>query len=119
MNKRSVIMTMSMSTSRIKGCMEQPWQWCREGVVKYLLVFNPKAKRYSRASEARLVRQAARLLRGTVAVTYTTPQAERLGARYALADFARHCPHRHCVMAVGGERTGHIAVAALYCSRHA
>src|SRR5919197_2618680 len=39
----------------------------REDIVKYLLVFNPKAKRYSRASEAILVRQAAKLLRGTVA----------------------------------------------------
>ena len=42
----------------------------RKDVVKYLLVFNPKAKRYSRASETSLVRQAARLLSGTVAVTY-------------------------------------------------
>ena len=47
--------------------------------MKYLLVFNPKAKRYSRASEAALVRQAARLLGGTVAVTYTTPQADGTG----------------------------------------
>ena len=46
----------------------------REGVVKYLLVFNPKAKRYSREVEARLVRQASRILGGTVAVTHTTPQ---------------------------------------------
>ena len=47
--------------------------------MKYLLVFNPKAKRYSRASEAMLVRQAAKLLSGTVAVTYTTPQADGRG----------------------------------------
>ena len=51
----------------------------REG-VKYVLVFNPKAKRYSRALEASLVKQAARLLGGNGAVTYTTPQVEGGGA---------------------------------------
>ena len=44
--------------------------------MKYVLVFNPKAKRYSRALEATLVKQAARLLGGNGAVTYTTPQVE-------------------------------------------
>ncbi len=84
--------------------------------MKYLLVFNPKAKRYSRASEARLVRQAARLLSGTVAVTYTTQRAEGLGRRYDIADFARHGHDSHCVIAVGGDGTVNIVISAL--ARH-
>ena len=84
--------------------------------MKYLLVFNPKAKRYSRASAAALVRQAARLLGGTVAVTYTTPQPERPGTRYDIADFARHSHDSDCVIAVGGDGTVNIVISAL--ARH-
>jgi len=85
--------------------------------VKYLLVFNPKAKRYSREVEATIVRQAAGILGGTVAVTHTTPQAGGQGRRYAIADFARHSQHADCVIAVGGDGTISLVVSAL--ARHA
>ncbi len=84
--------------------------------MKYLLVFNPRAKRYNQAIEAMLVRQASRLLGGTVAVTYTTPQADGLGKRYAIADFARHSHDSTCVIAVGGDGTINIVVSVL--ARH-
>jgi len=84
--------------------------------VKYLLVLNPKAKRYSSASEGRLVRQAARLLGGTVTVTYTTPQTDEPGRRYDIADFARHSHDSDCVIAVGGDGTVSIVISAL--ARH-
>jgi diacylglycerol kinase family enzyme len=89
------------------------WRW--DG-VKYLLVFNPKAKRYSRAMEATLVKQAVRLLGGTGAVTYTTPQVEGSEGRYDIADFACHSHDSHCVIAVGGDGTVNIVVSAL--ARH-
>ena len=85
-------------------------------VVKYLLVFNPRTKRYNQAIEATLVRQASRLLDGTVAVTYTTPQADGPGKRYAIADFARHSHDSTCVIAVGGDGTINIVVSML--ARH-
>jgi diacylglycerol kinase (ATP) len=84
--------------------------------VKYLLVFNPKAKRYSRAMEATLVGQAARLLNGPVAVTYTAPQTDGQGRHYDIADFARHRYDSHCVIAVGGDGTVNIVISAL--ARH-
>jgi diacylglycerol kinase (ATP) len=84
--------------------------------VQYLLVFNPKAKRYSRAMEATLVGQAARLLNGPVAVTYTAPQTDGQGRRYDIADFARHRDDSHCVIAVGGDGTVNIVISAL--ARH-
>jgi diacylglycerol kinase (ATP) len=88
----------------------------REDIVKYLLVFNPKAKRYSRTSEAMLVKQAVKLLSGTVAVTYTTLQADRPGAHCDIADFARHSHDSDCVIAVGGDGTINIVISAL--ARH-
>jgi diacylglycerol kinase (ATP) len=84
--------------------------------VQYLLVFNPKAKRYSRAHEAMLVKQAAKLLSGSVAVTYTTPQADRPGTRYDIADFARHSHDSDCIIAAGGDGTVSIVISAL--ARH-
>jgi diacylglycerol kinase (ATP) len=88
----------------------------RQMIVKYLLVFNPRAKRYNQAIEATLVRQASRLLGGTVAVTYTTPQADGPRKRYAIADFARHSHDSTCVIAVGGDGTINIVVSML--ARH-
>lgn len=79
--------------------------------MKYLLVFNPKAKRYSRQMEAKLVRQAARLLDGTVAVTHTAPHAG--GHGYDIADFAQHSRGLDCVIAVGGDGTVNLVVSAL------
>ena len=81
--------------------------------MKYLLVFNPKAKRYSREGEATLVRQASRILGGTVAATHTTPQAGGRGKRYDIADFARHSRNIDCVIAVGGDGTVNLVVSAL------
>ena len=63
-----------------------------------------------------LVKQAAGLLRGTVAVTYTTPQADGPGTRYGIADFARHSQDSDCVIAVGGDGTVNIVISAL--ARH-
>src|SRR5919201_1879083 len=56
----------------IVGTETAVWRW--QG-VKYLMVFNPKAKRYSQEVEATIVRQAAGILGGTVTVTHTTLQA--------------------------------------------
>jgi diacylglycerol kinase family enzyme len=81
--------------------------------VKYLLVFNPKAKRYSRQVERRLVRQAASILGGTVAVTHTAPQAGGRGRRYTIVDFARHSHNIDCVIAVGGDGTVNLVISAL------
>jgi len=81
--------------------------------VKYLMVFNPKAKRYSREVEATIVRQAAGILGGTVTVTHTTPQASRQGKRYAIADFARRSQNVDGVIAVGGDGTINLVVSAL------
>src|SRR5262245_33581340 len=63
-----------------------------------------------------LVRQAAKLLGGTVAVTYTTPQAHGRETGYAMADVERHGHNSDCVMAVGGDGTVNIVIAAL--ARH-
>ncbi len=84
--------------------------------MKYLLVFNPKAKRYSHANEAMLVKQAAKLLSGSVAVTYTTPQADGPRTRYDIAAFARHSRDSDCIIAAGGDGTVSIVISAL--ARH-
>jgi diacylglycerol kinase (ATP) len=81
--------------------------------VKYLLVFNPRAKRYSREAEATLVRQATRILDGSIAVTHTAPQAGSAGKRYDITDFARHSRNIDCVIAVGGDGTINLVVSAL------
>lgn len=81
--------------------------------MHYLLVLNPKAKRYSPTSAAQLVRQATDRLGGTVTVTYTTPQTASHGPRYTVADLARHSQRSDCVIAVGGDGTVNIVIAAL------
>ena len=81
--------------------------------MKYLMVFNPKAKRYSREVEATIVRQAAGILGGTVTVTHTTPQTGSQGKRYAIADFARRSQNVDGVIAVGGDGTINLVVSAL------
>ena len=84
--------------------------------MKYLLVFNPKAKRYSREVETAIVRQAAGILGGVV-VTHTTPQAGSQGQRYDIIDFARRSRNVDGVIAVGGDGTINLVVSAL--ARHA
>ena len=85
--------------------------------MKYLMVFNPKTKRYSREVEATIVRQAQGILGGTVTVTHTTPQTGSQGKRYAIADFARRSQNADGVIAVGGDGTINLVVSAL--ARHA
>ena len=85
--------------------------------MKYLVVFNPKTKRYSREIEATIVRQAVEILGGTVVVTYTTPQAGSHGQRYDIIDFARRSQNADGVIAVGGDGTINLVVSAL--ARHA
>ena len=81
--------------------------------MNYLLVFNPKAKRYSRTGEAALVRQAQQQLGGSVAVTYTVPYTDGPKDRYTIADFPHYHHDSDCVIAVGGDGTVNIVIAAL------
>ncbi len=83
---------------------------------RYVLVFNRKAKRYSQASEARLVQQARHCLGRQVVVTYTTPDTQSPEARYTIADFARYRDSSDCIIAVGGDGTVNIVIAAM--ARH-
>jgi diacylglycerol kinase (ATP) len=90
------------------------WGW--QG-VKYLMVFNPKAKRYSQEVETTIVRQAAAILGGTVTATHTTLPAGGPGKRYDIVDFTRRSQHADCVIAVGGDGTISLVISAL--ARHA
>jgi diacylglycerol kinase family enzyme len=105
----------------------RPWNLCRDetgislgsgtsgkGAVKYLLVFNRRAKRYSVRTEADIVAQAATILRhGTVAVTYTVPNAQDPTKGYDIENFAYHSGNVDCVIAVGGDGTVNVVVSAL------
>lgn len=83
-------------------------------MVKYLLVFNPKAKRYSRRAETVIVEQAAQILRTrAIQVTYTVPRRHGQGWRYDIEDFADRSRDVDCVVAVGGDGTVNIVAAAL------
>lgn len=89
---------------------------CRDGkgAVKYLLVFNRRAKRYSVRTETDIVAQATAILRhGTIAVTYTVPHADDPAKGYDIEDFAHHSENVDCVIAVGGDGTVNIVVSAL------
>jgi diacylglycerol kinase (ATP) len=82
--------------------------------VKYLLVFNPKAKRYSKDAEATIIRQASGILQSSaIAVAYTAPQARGEELRYDIPDFERRSRDVDCVVAVGGDGTVNIVVSAL------
>lgn len=80
--------------------------------MKYVLVFNPRARRYSREEEAAIVAQASQLLpRATLTVTHTVPQPA--GHCYAIENFAQCSQGADCVIAVGGDGTINIVVSAL------
>jgi diacylglycerol kinase family enzyme len=84
-------------------------------LVKYLFIFNPKAKRYSQEAETTIVEQASKILRSSaITVAYTTPQTGCQGIeRYTIDDFGQRCQDVDCVVAVGGDGTINIVASAL------
>jgi len=81
--------------------------------VRYLLVFNPRAKRYSRDAEIGLITQATHILGQHISVAYTVPQSNGQQGRYAITDFSRVSADVDCVIAVGGDGTINIVVEAM------
>lgn len=82
--------------------------------MKYLFVFNPKAKRYNPAAEVAIVTQAADILQSPdIVVAYTVPQPEGPTLRYGIEILDRHGQDVDCVVAVGGDGTVNIAASAL------
>jgi diacylglycerol kinase (ATP) len=82
--------------------------------VKYVFVFNPRAKRYSREAEGLIRAQAASLLpHAVITVTHTVPHAWKRGAYYEVNNFARCSEGADCVVAVGGDGTVNNVVSAL------
>lgn len=82
--------------------------------MKYVFVFNPSAKRYSREAETLIVSQAAMILRhATITVTHTIPETNNPSESYRIADFARCMTAADCVVAVGGDGTINLVVSAL------
>lgn len=82
--------------------------------MKYLFVFNPKARRYSRRAENVIVARAARILCAeAITVAYTVLPQDGSDKRYDIEDFARHSQEVDCVVAVGGDGTVNIATSAL------
>lgn len=82
--------------------------------MKYLLVFNRRAKRYSEKTEADIVAQASAILhRCTVTVAYTMPHASDPTKGYEIENFAHHSENADCVIAVGGDGTVNVVVSAL------
>jgi diacylglycerol kinase (ATP) len=81
--------------------------------VKYLFIFNPKAKRYSQEAEHVILHQASHILRGAeLAVAYTVPHNQHTG-RYMVPDFARQRHNADAVIAVGGDGAINIVANAL------
>jgi YegS/Rv2252/BmrU family lipid kinase len=81
--------------------------------VKYLFIFNPKAKRYSREAETTILDQASKILRGAeLAVAYTVPHGQQAG-RYVVQDFDQQRHNADAVIAVGGDGAINIVVSAL------
>ena len=81
--------------------------------MKYLFIFNPKARRYSRKAEAEIVEQAVKILRPTaINVAYTVLHTNQSG-EYIIDDFAQQSRDVDCVVAVGGDGTINLVVSAL------
>ena len=91
--------------------------------MKYLFVFNPRAKRYHREAEAMILAQASRILPGAeITAVHTVPQPDGHAGAYGVADFARRSREAAGVTAVGGRGTINIVDNALMrsgWSRHA
>jgi diacylglycerol kinase (ATP) len=82
--------------------------------LKYLFIFNPKAKRYSPDAEAMILQQASKILHGAkLATVYTVPQGGRHADRYTVQDFERQSRDADCVIAVGGDGAINIVTNAL------
>lgn len=82
------------------------------GAVKYLLVFNPKAKRYRREVEAQLLAQARAILGAPVTAASTVPRLDATGG-YTIAATLEDLSTVDCVIAVGGDGTVNIVVSTL------
>ena len=80
--------------------------------MNYLLVFNPKAKRYSPALETSLWQEARRILGQPVAVARTVPRGAD-GNGYVIAGAAEVLRDVDCVIAVGGDGTVNIVLSTL------
>ena len=86
--------------------------------MKYLFVFNPKARRYNRDAEAAIVTQASQILpRASIRVVHTVPQGSGPGKRYGIGDFAKRSRGVDCVVAVGGDGTINIVASAMMQSK--
>ncbi|MGQ4808929.1 putative lipid kinase YegS [Candidatus Entotheonellaceae bacterium PAL068K] len=82
--------------------------------MKYLFVFNPKAKRYDRDAEAAIVAQASQILpRAVIRVAHTVLQGRESGRQYGIDAFAQCSQGVDCVVAVGGDGTINIVASAL------
>jgi diacylglycerol kinase (ATP) len=83
-------------------------------LVKYLFVFNPRARRYSQEAEATIVAQASKILRSsTIRVAHTVPRPRSRGGGFAIDAFEHQSQDVDCVVAVGGDGTVNIAAAEL------
>ncbi|MGE3541226.1 MAG: diacylglycerol kinase family protein [Candidatus Tectimicrobiota bacterium] len=81
--------------------------------MNYLLVLNPKAKRYSPGLEGHLLEQARAMLGPSVRLAWTVPGED---GRYSIAGAPQVLQTVDCVIAVGGDGTVNIVVSAL--ARH-
>lgn len=82
--------------------------------MKYLFVFNPKAKRYSQEAESAILHQASKILYGAeITTAYTRPQGARQVGRYTIEDFGCQSRNVDCVVAVGGDGAINIVTNAL------
>ncbi len=82
--------------------------------MKYLLVFNPKARHCNPVTEATIVAQASEILRSRdIVVAHTIQRADGQMVSYDIDGLAAHQHDVDCVVAVGGDGTINIAASAL------